>query len=215
MTGITQAVFMNQRSFGPPAIGSAYQGGFFAGQISTAGNGVADFNLVVAPLSTGGSSSVQWKTSDTTTSGTTSVIDGPTNSANMNDASHPAAQFCEGLSIGGYTDWYMPAQNELEVCYYNLKPSTTSNITLTGSNSNSVPKRTSNYTAGTPAQTAATDFQSGGSEAFATSPSSGRTWSSTQVSSSAASAQQFSNGFRSGSTKTSSYPVRAVRRVAV
>jgi hypothetical protein len=63
----------------PLAIGDAYEGGFYAGQISTAGNGIADYNLVVGPLSTAQNSSVEWKTSTTTTAGTTSVIDGPTN----------------------------------------------------------------------------------------------------------------------------------------
>jgi hypothetical protein len=29
------------------------EGGFFAGQISTAGNGIADYNLVIAPVSSG------------------------------------------------------------------------------------------------------------------------------------------------------------------
>jgi hypothetical protein len=143
----------------PRAIGSAYEGGFYAGQISTAGNGIADYNLVVGPLSTAQNSSVEWKTSTTTTAGTTSVIDGPTNSSNMNDASHPAAQFCEGLTIGGYTDWYMPAKNELEVCYYNLKPTTQNNNTSSGINANAVPARASNYTTGTPAQTSATAFR--------------------------------------------------------
>ena len=52
-----------------------------------------------------------------------------TNSTNMNNASHPAAQFCEGLTIGGFSDWYMPARNELEICYYNLKPTTQNNNT--------------------------------------------------------------------------------------
>jgi hypothetical protein len=61
----------------------------------------------------------------------------------------------------------MPAKNELEVCYFNLKPTTTSNNTGSGTNTNAVPSRGSNYTAGTPAQTAATDFQTGNTEAFA------------------------------------------------
>jgi hypothetical protein len=157
MSGIHLALL--GMSFGPvplPAIGAAYQGGFFAGQISTAGNGIADYNLVIAPKSSGENSNKQWKTSNTSTAGTSSVIDGPTNSANMNDASHPAAQFCEGLTIGTFSDWYMPAKNELEVCYFNLKPTTTSNSIASGTNTNAVPSRGSNYTAGTPAQTAAT-----------------------------------------------------------
>lgn len=210
MTGVTQAVFMNQRSFGIQ-IGSAYGGGYFAGQISTAGNGVASHNLVIAPVSTGENASKQWKTSDTSTSGTSSVIDGPANSSAMNDATHPAAQFCEGLSIGGYSDWYMPAKNELEVCYYNLKPTTSSNNTLSGTNTNAVPSRSSNYTAETPAQTSATDFKSGGSQAFTAA----NYWSSTQYSIASAWGQNFGSGYQTNLYKPSGYRVRAVRRVAV
>jgi hypothetical protein len=150
MSGVIQAAFMNQRSFIPPspAIGSAYGGGFFAGRIEQ--NGTI-YDLVVAPKSSGENSSKQWKTANTSTSGTSSVIDGPTNSANMNNATHPAAQFCEGLTIGGFSDWYMPAKNELEVCYFNLKPTTDSNSTSSGANTNAFPSRESNYTAGSPA----------------------------------------------------------------
>lgn len=210
MTGVTQAVFMNQRSFGL-VIGQAYEGGFFAGKISTAGNGIADYNLVIAPKSTGEGTSIQWQTSSTSTPGTSSVIDGPTNSSNMNDASHPAAQFCEGLSIGGYSDWYMPAQNELEVCYYNLKPTTVNNNTSSGTNTNAVPSRGSNYTTSTPAQTTATDFKDGNSQAFATASY----WSSTEYSAGDAWTQSFSNGAQSAGNKTVVRNVRAVRRVAV
>jgi hypothetical protein len=98
MSGIHLALLgMSFGSALPVPIGDPLGGGFFAGQISTAGNGVADYNLVIAPKSSGENSSKQWKTSNTTTAGTSSVIDGPTNSSNMNNASHPAAQFCEGL----------------------------------------------------------------------------------------------------------------------
>jgi len=216
MTGIMQAVITSFISTAPPpptTIGQAYAGGFWAGQISTAGNGIADYNLVVAPVASGQNNSKQWKTSDTLTAGTNSVIDGPTNSANMNNASHPAAQFCEGLTIGGFSDWYMPAKNELEVCYYNLKPTTYVNTTSSGTNTNAVPSRGSNYTSGTPAQTSATDFKSGGAEAFA----SGVYWSSTQVFNSEFFAwrQYFLNGEQDYRAKTNYYRVRAVRRVAV
>ena len=215
MSGVQQATFMNQRSFGPPppgAIGTAYEGGFYAGSISTTANSVATHYLVIGPLSTAENSSKQWKTSNTSTAGTSSVIDGPTNSSNMNNASHPAAQFCEGLSIGGFSDWYMPAKNELEVCYYNLKPTTTSNHTGSGTNTNAVPSRGSNYTAGTPAQTSAAAFQTGGAEAFAA----GYYWSSTESSATAAWLQFSSNGKQYDYvTKHNSFRVRAVRRVAV
>ena len=215
MTGVTQAVFMNQRSFvepPPTVIGQAFGGGFYAGQISTTGNGVANYYLVIAPKST--ESSLQWKTSQTYTAGTDSTIDGPSNSANMNNATHPAAQYCEALTIGGYTNWYLPAKNELEVCYYNLKPTTTSNNTSSGQNSNAVPSRGSNYSSGTPAQTSAAAFQSGGAQAFDSS----YYWCSTQsaFSNAVAWGQVFSTGYQSYKVrKTYTLVTRATRRVAV
>jgi hypothetical protein len=194
-----------------PAIGSAYGGGFFAGQIGT--SSVATHNLVIGPVASAQDASIQYKTSNTSTAGTTSDIDGPTNSSNMNNASHPAAQFCEGLSIGGFSDWYMPAKNELEVCYYSLKPTTTSNNggASSGVNPNAVPARASNYTAGTPAQTSAAAFQTGNAEAF----TAGNYWSSTEKLSLYAWRQNFSNGYQGYSGKSTTLSVRAVRRVAV
>lgn len=213
MSGIHLALLGMSFGGGIPQIGAAYGGGFFAGQISVAGNGVASHNLVIAPKSSGENSSKQWKTSNTSTSGTSSVIDGPTNSANMNNASHPAAEFCEGLTIGSFSDWYMPAKNELEVCYYNLKPTTTNNNTSSGTNTNAVPSRGSNYTTGpnVPGQTSATDFQTGNTEAFVAA----NYWSSTEVSSTNASIQDFINGSQSNVGKGNSTYVRAVRRIAV
>jgi hypothetical protein len=196
------------------AIGAPLGGGFYAGQISTAGNGVADYNLVVGPVASAESGSRQWKTTNTTTSGTASVIDGPTNSSNMNNASHPAAQFCEAVSAGGFTDWYMPAVNELEVCYYNLKPTTTSNNLSSGINPNAVPARAGRYTSGTPPQTSAADFQSTGAEDFSVATF---YWASTEYSSTFAWAQFFSTGsqYYNYFNKTTSLRVRAIRRVAV
>jgi hypothetical protein len=194
-----------------PVIGSVLGGGFFAGQISTVGNGIADFNLVIGPASSADTFPVQWKTSQTSTAGTGSNIDGPTNSANMNNADHPAAQFCEGLTIGGYTDWYMPAKNELEICYFNLKPTTTSNDTDSGINPNAVPARASNYTSGNPAQTSSSDFKDTGTEDFTT----GAYWSSTEYSDTDAWDAIFGNGFQRRGGKTNGRRVRAVRRVPV
>ena len=192
-----------------PAIGAAYGGGFFAGQIGT--SSVATHNLVVGPVASA-QSYLTWKIVNTTTAGTTSVIDGPANSAAMNDVTHPAAQFCEGLTIGGFTDWYMPAKNELEVCYYNLKPTTYSNVTSSGINANAVPARASNYTAGTPAQTSATDFKNTGAEDFTPA----LYWASTEDSATTAWLQNFNDGTQTnGYLKATPYSVRAIRRVAV
>jgi len=195
-----------------PAIGQAFGGGFYAGQIGV--SGVATHNLVVGPVASAQNLSIQWKIVTTSTSGTSSVIDGPSNSAAMNNITHPAAQFCEGLTIGGFSDWYMPALNEIEVCYYFLKPTTTSNLTSTGANANAVSPEpiSTNYTTGDPAQTSATDFRSTGAEDFA---SAGGYWSSTENSATNGWIKIFSYGGQVGLSKTGYYSVRAIRRVAV
>jgi hypothetical protein len=201
---------------GIPAIGAAFGGGFFAGQIGV--GGIATHNLVIGPISTA-QSTLKWKNVNSATPGADSDIDGPQNTADMvadgNSTVYPCAHFCNDLSTGGQTDWYMPAKNELEVCYFNLKPTTASNLTSSGINPNAVPARASNYTAGDPAQTLAVDFQDGGTEAFANVST--RYWSSTEDSASASKArnQRFDLGTQGVNYKGNSYPVRAVRRIPV
>jgi hypothetical protein len=199
---------------GIPAIGAAYQGGFFAGQISTAGNGVADYNLVVGPLSTA-QSQLAWKNATSATAGADSVINGPQNTADMvadgNSTVYPCAHFCNNLVIGGFSDWYMPAKNEQEVCYYNLKPGTTNNNTASGANANAVPARAGSYTAGTPSQTSAAAFQTSGGQDYVGDSY----WSSTESTAANAEYQKFSTGIQLAFTKTYANRVRAVRRVAV
>jgi hypothetical protein len=192
-----------------PAIGAAFGGGFYAGQIGV--SGVATYNLVVGPVASAQNASVQFKTSQTTDA-PSSFIDGPANSALMNSASNPAAFFCKGLTIGGFSDWYMPAYNELDVCYFNLKPTTTSNSTGAGINANAVPARTTYYTAGNPAQTSAAAFVvTTGAEAFTAT----YYWNSTQYSPERAYLQTFSYAYVAFNVKTATGPVRAIRRVAV
>jgi hypothetical protein len=197
----------------PTVIGQAFGGGYYAGQIGV--SSVATHYIVVGPVASAQNLTVQWKTSNTSTAGTNSDIDGPANSTAMNNASHPAAQFCEGLTVGGFTDWYMPAKNELEVCYYNLKPSTESNQTSSGINPNAVPARASNYTSGTPSQTSAATFRTGQSEAFFAEGADW--WCSTQGSAYFAWNQKFGSGgqYNGNNYKTGSNKVRAIRRVAV
>jgi len=197
----------------PPVIGQAYQGGFFAGQIGV--GGVATHNLVVGPVASAQSTLV-YKNANTATAGADSVIDGPQNTADIvadgSSTVYPAAHFCNDLVIGGFSDWYLPAKNELEVCYYNLKPTTTSNeTTYSGINANAVPARASNYTSGDPAQTTSTNFKDTGAEDFAVV----NYWSSSEYSASRAWAQYFGNGSQEYNSKNNSYRVRAIRRVAV
>ena len=197
-----------------PAIGAALGGGYFAGQISTAGNGVADYNLVIGPIASA-QSTLAWRNVNAATAGADSVINGPQNTADIvadgNSTVYPAAHFCNDLTIGGFTDWYMPAQNELEVCYYNLKPTTSSNNTSSGINANAVPARASNYTSGTPAQTSATDFKNTGAEDFVTA----NYWSSTEFNYAVVWYQNFSDGTQDVGNKYVARRVRAIRRVAV
>ena len=195
------------------SIGDSYQGGFFAGYISHTANSIATHGLIVAPAASGynGGTGLQWKTAGTTTSGTTSTFDGATNSANMNNFSHAAGRYCEELTIGGYTDWYLPASLELDIAYQNLKPTTTSNNTFHGINAYAVPARASNRIAGTPAQTSVAAFQSGGAEAFVADFH----WSSTEVSPAEAYLVYFVNGAVTNIVKTNTNKVRAFRKFAL
>lgn len=215
MSGALQATFMNQRSFIPPiptVIGQAYEGGFWAGNIGVAG--VATHRLVISPFSSG-QAQLRWKNVDSATPGADSDIDGPQNTADMvadgNSTVYPCAHFCNDAVIGGFSDWYMAAKNELEVCYFNLKPSTTANNIFSGINPNAVPARASNYTSGNPAQTSAAAFQTGGAEAFVTAAY----WSSTDFSATNARIQSFLTGDQSYPGKDFLGRVRAVRRVPI
>ena len=208
-------------------IGQFYQGGYFAGYISHTSNSTATHGLIVAPKETGESSSLQWKTTTTTTSGTDSEYDGAANTASMSNTNHPAANYCAGLTIDGYSDWYLPAPYELEIAYYNLKPTTDSNEIDEpgyGTNSYAVPQRSSNYTAGDPAQTSVAAFQAGnfgeedGREYFGANGY----WSSTESSISNDPATRtyawmldFQNGEQILKFKTTGQRVRAFRKFAV
>jgi len=201
----------------PTVIGQAFGGGYYAGQISTSANGVATHYLIVAPKATGENSSKQWKTAATSTAGTDSLFDGLSNSDAMNNASHPAAQFCRGLTIAGFTDWYLPAWKELEVLYFYLKPNTSVNNAV-GSNAYAVSPEpiSTNYSAGAPAQTSVLAFRSGGAEALGGAGGNETYWSSTQITSANAERIYFDNGNPLAESKSVQfYYVRAIRRVAI
>jgi hypothetical protein len=214
MSGILQAVMRDFISSGglPMPIGTAYGGGFFAGQINVSGT---KYNLVVAPKTSGeNSSGLAWGT-DGVTTGITSVINGPTNSASLAalGTAYQAAVFCEGLTIGGYSDWYLPAINELEVLYYFLKPTTDTNATASGSNANAVSPEpiSTNYTIGSPAQTiAGIGFRTGEMNAFASEVY----WNSTENNADYAMYNRFIDGNQSRIFKSFNYYVRAIRRIA-
>jgi len=208
-----------------PTIGSAYGGGYFAGQVNVSGT---VYNLVVSDK-TVGQTSAKWGPTATTTS-ITSPINGSTNSASLAalGATYAAATFCEGLNTGGYTDWYMPALNELEVCYYFLKPGTTNNNTSSGgspnspngSNPNAVSPEpvSTGYTISAPAQTSATSFRTGASsQEFNVSSPSPFYYTSTESDANNAQVIRFTNGEQNPNAakdeETPYYLTRAIRKV--
>jgi hypothetical protein len=204
----------------PVNVGDAYQGGFFAGYISHTADGVPTHALIVAPRADGAtgssytlSTNLQWKTANTTTAGTTSSFDGAANTAAMvtaGIADHPAANFCVGLSIGGFTDWYLPARYELDIAYFNLKPGTVGNDTGWGSNVYAVPRRPLNNAPLFPRQTALTAFNTT-SQAFVADTH----WSSSESSATNGWNLSFNNGNQINFGKDFGNRVRAFRRIAL
>jgi len=204
----------------PAVIGEAFGGGYFAGYISHTADGNPTHALIVAPRATGATgtgytltTAYQWKNAITTTSGTASTYDGVANTAAMVTAGisdHPAAEFCKNLTIGGFADWYLPSRYELDIAYFNLKPTTAANNTTVGINDYSVPKRGNLYTTSYPAQSGLTDFVTTTQRFEASSH-----WSSTEGSSNGGFITSFSTGVSSNTVKTNSLQVRAFRRIAL
>ena len=208
----------------PAVIGEPFGGGYFAGYISHTADGNPTHALIVAPRATGATGAeytltamLAWKTAATTTAGTTSSFDGAANTAAMvtaGIADHPAANFCKNLSIGGFTDWYLPARYELDIAYFNLKPDTTANNTSWGTNIYAVPQRNINWTTTYPAQTALTAFNTT-AEAFVAD----NHWSSSENSATNSWLINFKFGNQGNGNifflKASSLRVRAFRRIAL
>ena len=211
----------------PNRIGMSYQGGFYAGRIVIDGKAYA---LVVAPKAEG-QKILPWKNDWTKTDGASSLNDGFANSEAMNNDDHPAAQFCRGLTIGGFTDWYLPSRDELEICYRNLKPGPDENYTYAnradwwgfepgqyngvdeagnGANPASDPAGVA-YTAALPSQTAAEAFRGDQGEAFDRR----WYWSSSEFDQTGAWGQDIDDGDQDNVEKRDGNRVRAVRKVLI
>jgi hypothetical protein len=204
----------------PAVIGEEFGGGYFAGYISHTADGNPTHALIVAPRATGATgtgytltTNLAWKTANTATAGTASAFDGAANTAAIvtaGIADHPAANFCVGLNIGGFTDWYLPARFELEIAYFNLKPTTAANANNLGTNIYAIPQRNSNWTAAYPTQTALTAFNTS-AEAFIA----GDHWVSTTTAATTANVMPLSSGGLGNNSKTTTAAVRAFRRIAL
>lgn len=100
---------------GPPSIGDVFGGGYYTGAVSSPAN----YRLVVAPNATG-CAQCPYKTENNVTPGALSVNDGYDNTEFLiGNATHPAANFTATRSINGFSDWYLPARNELNLLYVN------------------------------------------------------------------------------------------------
>lgn len=201
----------------PTTIGQAFGGGFYAGKYT---QGVDSFYLIIAPKS--GETGLTWKTSQTPTANTASFIDGLVNTAGMASGTvHPAARYCIDYRGGGFADWILPARDQLEIAYRNLKPTTTLNSTglrPDGSGTNNGVNTFSNptgvaYTTTSPAQTTVTDFKTGGSQAMIAD----EYFTSTEysVDQTKAWTQSFSTGSQTSRAKDSAFFVRPFRTIKI
>jgi hypothetical protein len=200
----------------PLEFGESFGGGYYAGLYSSTGNGVPTHFLVVSPKATG-ETTLAWDPDTANAAGSTSTSDGLTNSNSINDSSHPAAQFCRSLNIGGYTDWYLPSWYELQTIYNCLKPFSDNNKTSTGTNG-AVPgvnpyaviSHPNVYNTAIPGQTNDPIFRNTGAQKF---NDDNFYWTSTQITSTKARVIDFYNGGTYDDWKDSGYYVRAIRKV--
>lgn len=211
---------------------------------STGGSGtfndwsiMAKFRLIVAPKASGDNLIALKSTNDAFPSGCQSLNDGWTATNAMKNAGnstvYPAAWWARGLTINSKNDWYIPARDELELCYRNLDPTSNNNLlssksnsqifnymingsygdtsTIQGLNNNSYPIGNA-YTSSSPSLTSVSVFRAGGGEDFLS------TYiyvSSTEYNSTRVWVQYFGTtyaGYQTDDIKTASSRVRAIRR---
>jgi len=194
-----------------PIFGAAMAGGFYAGQFR-----IDDqlYALILAPKAEGEHPDTIWIPDYKNVPGAKSYCDGRANTLAMAEAGSKLAQWARDLRIGGFDDWYIPSQDELEICYRNLKPTTETNSCYARSGINlAAATPTRPYTPDFPVQTSAQDFQKGGTEAFDDT----WYWSSTQHASYSAWAwyQYFGDGYQTNYSKANELRARAVRRLAI
>ena len=213
-----------------------------AGQTFSAWVIAAAWKVIVAPKAQGEVGSVQYKTASTADPVVCRTLtNGPASTAamealNVGTVVYPMARWVtdinNGGGIGGLTDWYIPARDELELLWRAFKPVTNNNFVgdrpisaftynsdanvstlgANGTNDNSEPTGAA-YTEAAPAQTGNTLFRTGGAEAFTFGSS--YYWSSSEFSATNAWFQYYvtsSPGAQVNFSKNGSYRARAVRR---
>ena len=190
----------------PPSIGTPWLGGTYAGMLLI--NGAAHA-LIVAPKAEGETQDIYGEYGQEI-DGAGSYCDGLANTEAMAKAGSKLGAWARGLTIGGFQDWAIPARDQLELLYRNLKPADDENSGSfrDGDNPSSLPPGYP-YTDEAPAQTGVEAFKDGGAEAFGAS----WYWASTQDSADNAWYQYFDIGYQDWSSKHHRGRARAVRQV--
>ena len=93
---------------------------------------MAQYRLIVAPKASGENIGIYYKnTQEADPAACSTLTEGRKATLAMvaagNSTVYPAAHWCNNLSIAGKTDWYIPARDELELCWRNLKPTADAN----------------------------------------------------------------------------------------
>lgn len=157
-----QSVALAAPAFTLPEIGQAYGGGFFSGVTVQDGK---RYMLITAGREH--ELEGEWGEYGTKIEGADSFTDGRANTEAMAAAGSELAQQVLALSIGDHNDWAIPARDQQELQYRNLKPTARENYCWgrDGDNPNSLPIGLL-YTAESPTKTTVGAFREGGTEAF-------------------------------------------------
>lgn len=191
----------------PGTFGAPFEGGYYGGKIRI---GVAIFAIVWAPKAEGEITGL-WMNKYSNVAGATSCYDSMANTRAMADAGSPIATQALAATIGGHSDWCVPARDVLEMGYRYLKPTAEGNdVYRYGDNPSSIPAGHP-YTATSPEQTTVEAFQEGNFEAF------DEAWyaSSTQSSEYDAWVQGFDYGGQDCFLKVYERRVRVVRLIPI
>ena len=190
----------------PTEPGTPFEGGFYVARFRLDG---AIWALIVSDGA--GELQGQWLGTYTDVPAARTFNDGHQNTLAMSTAGSELAKAALALSLGGFSDWYIPARDELELLYRYLKPTEETNYTWrSGENPSAVPA-TYPYEESLPLQTPATGFREAGELALQAEAY----WSSTQYSRNLAWFQHFDAGCQDYGTKSAELRARAVRRFKV
>jgi hypothetical protein len=191
----------------PSVPGTPFHGGFYAGRIRI---GEALFALIVAPKAEG-EANLKWHPKYPDVAGAKSRNDGLANTIAMSEAGSPLGKWAQALAIAGFTDWYVPSRDELELLYRHFKPTDDENNSFKDGNNPSSDPVGAEYTEAAPAQTEISAFRASGEQAFEAR----WYWSSTQYSPDLAWDQGFGDGLQSYYGKDGQARARAVRRFLI